>query len=903
MNLLKESHPTKDLREFIKSIIETKSKEEEDNIIRRGLESLKTGISQRNPSNAKMIEYCMRAIYSDMLGHNVGFSHVFAIKMIESKNIHVKRIGYLASTLLLPQDSDLKILVVASLQRDLSSRNDLEVISALNSLNKLINESFAVAFVPSLGPLADSKNPYIRKKALIAMHRVEHLIPGSIPNFADRIKQALLEADFSVVSTAVGIILEECQQRKELYASTLKPLSQILKQVLEKKMMYYDYQKIPEPYLQLKILKIFAILAHKDKSASEEVYAVVEKCLGRSDNLNTDVSYALVYENILTICALYYNKVLLDLASAAVAKFLNPSLSNSNMIYLGIMALNHITQIDPAYLQDHQTFVINCIESPDETIKRITLELLCKNASPVNIETITTRLTTNLLTTTDVSFKQELTRKIFDLAVVQAADVQWFVRKLHELLATSAELFTAEMINSGIRIFQEHLEDSLEFGNLLVAESTKLLSGSQVLSDNVVKVTAWVLGHVGSRVRHSPEELLELFRSLVHMMSLKLKEEVTKVWILDSIQIVSRAASFEGHAELKSFLSSVGNSSCYEVQRKVSELGNGAFSKSLLEYNKHDFDSRLTFLLDFANTKKGKFYSAEMSEKISGLRHHKANFGDLKLVNDAVLERGFGEVQGQAGKEEGLKMEGSLKNPKWTLEGYHSDKKETRPEQGKKVDMFANMDTRVGKKPERQDPVKEKPQQLRKQDLDLFAKSNETDLFSGVKSVPSGSQDQQSATDLWGLEIVKGKPVQAQKPQNNDIDFDILGGSSAPQTAPKTADPSDGFDIFDSAPADPNAISPTPFKIDEEQYQNYWESFNPENEGKLDIPGSILAFINNKKFALVSEDEDDYITAAKSQNNVLLLYLKRVSGSRFEYIVKAPTAELAKRLSEYIKRN
>ncbi len=50
-----------------------------------------------------------------MLGHSAPFAHIFAIHMIESKNILVKKVGYLAASLMLESNSELKFLVVASI--------------------------------------------------------------------------------------------------------------------------------------------------------------------------------------------------------------------------------------------------------------------------------------------------------------------------------------------------------------------------------------------------------------------------------------------------------------------------------------------------------------------------------------------------------------------------------------------------------------------------------------------------------------------------------------------------------------------------------------------------------------------------------------------------------------------
>ena len=868
MNLLKDSHPTKDLKDFIKAIIETKSKEEEDNIIRRGIEGLKSGISQRNPSNAKMIEYCLRAIYSDMLGHNVSFSQVFAIKLIESKNIHVKRIGYLASALMLSSESELKMMAVATLKKDLLSKNELEVICALNSLNKLVNEPFVSAFVPCLIQLYESKNPYIKKKTLIAMQRIEHLCPASIPYFDDKIRQALLETDPSVVSAAVGVILEECTHKKDIYVPTIKPLCNILKQILDKKMIYYDYQKIPEPYLQLKILKIFSILASKDKTLSEDIYPIVEKCLSRADNLNTDVSFAVVYECILTITSIYYNKPLLNVASASVAKFLNPALSNSNTIHLGIMALNHLTQIDPNYLQEHQAFVINCIESNDDTIKRITLDLLCKNASPVNIETITSRLTRTLISTTELGFKKDLTRKIFELAVLQASDIKWFVTKFFDLLNSSSELFSNEMLNAGIKIFDEHFNDSFEFGDYLTEETLKLINGS-VLHDNIVKIIAWVIGYVAIKVKGNDTfSLSKYYASLVYLIQLKLADEETKIWVLDSLQILSRQTEFSELVVLNEFLNVFPVSSCFEVQRKISEIKNPIFSEPLVGFCNPEFDSKLPFLLDFANSKKGKFYNSEISEKISGFRSQKTHLNELKFKNE---DQPF-----QTSKTELKPLDVSLKNLKWTSSGYIPDKTEIPLSSiSKSNSLFEKME----KRPQKQ--VEPEKQKISTQNLDLFAKNAETDLFSLSKqsnlvqiNIPKTEADNYIDLDLFEQKHPTGK--------NHDPEFDFFDDNSDSKTENK------------------NTFSISPLNIDENQYQDFWESFQFEKNGSINIKKSVKDFISLKNFHLVSQDEDDFITAAKNGNQVLLLYLTHVGSNNYDFIVKTQSSPTSSKLHAHI---
>lgn len=79
-------------------------------------------------------------------------------------------------------------------------------------------------------------------------------------------------------------------------------------------------------------------------------------------------SSAISYECIRTITSIYPNSALIEKAAKTIGRFVTAS--NNNWKYLGINSLAALVQINPKYAADHQLVVIDCLDDPDDTLKR-----------------------------------------------------------------------------------------------------------------------------------------------------------------------------------------------------------------------------------------------------------------------------------------------------------------------------------------------------------------------------------------------------------------------------------------------------------------------------------------------------------------------------------------------------
>lgn len=85
--------PDREFDTLIRAIGESKSKQEEDRIMAAEIETLKQRLSDPKLDKARAREYMVRAIYCEMLGHDVSWAHVKALQFASEPSIHTKKVG------------------------------------------------------------------------------------------------------------------------------------------------------------------------------------------------------------------------------------------------------------------------------------------------------------------------------------------------------------------------------------------------------------------------------------------------------------------------------------------------------------------------------------------------------------------------------------------------------------------------------------------------------------------------------------------------------------------------------------------------------------------------------------------------------------------------------------------
>ena len=692
------SHLSKDLLELIKSIGDSRSKQEEDKIIKKDCEILKILIKESNIPPKTMKEYLIRAIYIEMLGHDASFSHLYAVNLTQDKNILNKRVGYLACSLLLNETSEFLILLVASLQKDLQSSNWVEVCMALTTVARFADQTIMQAVTEPIMKLLDNKNEQIRKKAAMCLFKFHQVDPSVVPDCEERMKKLICDNDPSVMAATLPYFKEKISKNPENYKELVTPLVKILRQVLEHKLpREYDYHRFPGPWIQVILLEILSILGRDDQASSEQMYEILGQCLRRADDTGINIGYAIVYQCLKTICTIYPNSHLIELASTTISRFL--SSESPNLRCTGINGLTLIIQINPNYVMSHQKIIVDCLEENDETLKKNTFELLYKMTNLRNVEVIVDKMMNYLKhTTLENQSKKDILQKITELTERFAPNKTWFIKVMNDLFVNFGDMITDEILAKLIAIISEwenETDDINEFKKYTIENYATIVENYSVLSESFVKLMGWVIGEYTCKLYYNDTEKIKgILQMLSYLLNKTYDDPMTKCILVSAIAKINSNINFSEQNLVNDIMERYSRDKNSELQQRCLEYKRTQARNNPIEKNNFttieetpSIDFSLSFLNDYSKEKSnGKVYDTSISDMFLdkfGSNEVQINFRpyaqNTNITSMPSLGANINSLY-EAGDDNNLslnmKSELNVKaEQKWSVQGYKEEKK------------------------------------------------------------------------------------------------------------------------------------------------------------------------------------------------------------------------------------
>jgi AP-4 complex subunit epsilon-1 len=141
----------------------------------------------------------------------------------------MKRIGYLCCCLFLNENSEVLILLVANLQRDLQSTNVHEIVIALTALAKLINATIVTALLDQVTKLLTHTTDLVRKKAIMVLQKIYRLNQTYVQDYEEKLHRALCDKEPSVMGATLNLYLEQIKENASIYKEKTGSFVLILK--------------------------------------------------------------------------------------------------------------------------------------------------------------------------------------------------------------------------------------------------------------------------------------------------------------------------------------------------------------------------------------------------------------------------------------------------------------------------------------------------------------------------------------------------------------------------------------------------------------------------------------------------------------------------------------------------
>jgi hypothetical protein len=424
-------------------------------------------------SEAARTEFVVQCVHCYLRGVAlIDGALVAAAQLTQASNLLAKRVGYLALRLFLApprRERSSELLVVASLQRDLMLRaRPIEQCMALAAMDSLqLDVDVAPAVVPLLHDLmARSTNASVRVRAAVSLCRfgMRGVDVGSAASIAALLATLLADASPSVLGAALVWLLElleadaPCPIRSDALCDAL--LS-ILRQCLDFCLpAEYNAGAVAAPYIQIKLLRCIAAM-YRCAALGNDVAGVVHcdavpvlrAVVASLQSLPSATAAAVLVECARTAAAIPNSddlrRFIAETATPLLAAHSSDSGGGASALQTAAVvgarrmtapvaraaALSVLRCVGGgAFDKRLRQLVVECLETDDDTLQQLTLDLLSSVTNANNVAHIAPRMSLCARTAPSEATKVELYRQTVRLIVDHAPTPEWHAEALTSML-------------------------------------------------------------------------------------------------------------------------------------------------------------------------------------------------------------------------------------------------------------------------------------------------------------------------------------------------------------------------------------------------------------------------------------------------------------------------------------
>ncbi|KAH0795013.1 Adaptin N terminal region family protein [Histomonas meleagridis] len=441
--------------------------------------SVKESISKSTNKISTIYENVLSLLHLSLLGYDISFGEIHAVNLTQDSQMMTKALGYLACSALLDSRSDILIMIINSIQRDMSSNHPTSMSLALTAICHLVTADLIPPVIGYVGQALTHSVPLIRQKAVMCLHSFVKKDPSCIIEYFPELVRLLSDPDLSIVNAVINTFSTLLQNTLNIrqICDLLPDVCHIVNAIQQGQVKTeYFHQRLYAPFILTNIFRLFQRMGPHVPQINEEIVTLLVYSL-QNGTTECSATTSVLYEAVRTCIKL--NIFDIPQLRGAVSLFMSSEDQNLNFIGLGLL------QSMPDFADEFQTKIIDCLEHPDATIRLRTLGLLHAMANENNAQIIILNMLKFFQRTKNERIRIELIDRITSIAMEYSPTPLWFAKTMEQLFVLGGDNINPNIAFSVLKLIEENCDDDMkrEIVNLYidVVQSYKKLSNVFVI--------------------------------------------------------------------------------------------------------------------------------------------------------------------------------------------------------------------------------------------------------------------------------------------------------------------------------------------------------------------------------------------------------------------------------------
>jgi hypothetical protein len=426
-------------------------------------------------------------------GEPTSWIQMETVSLISSDRISYKRIGYLAASLFLHEESELLVLITQTLMSDLRGPVYFIQNYALTFIANVGSEEMCRTCAPEIQKLFEPGDPRILKA--LGMAALKCLRKGIQISFYKGIVKLLARKEHALVSVGIILVIEMIQSNPKSVDLSWKQVIDVFK-VLSTSKSTHEYRMsfFNDPFLQCRVLMLLSVMNQNSMDIDDFLTNLITTV-----DVDRNTGRALLIQAIAAIINIAKDSSVSVMALNQLGKIL--AVKDKNAVYSGLAALARLLYNDREIIgrssrssiaiQKYKDLVIQRLEDRDPSIRRRALDVSLALVDGKNVDTIIGDVMKHLRLV-DQDFRSEMVSKIYTTIQLFGRSPLWNFDTIHLLLVDSGDYVCNDVISSFCHLIATH-KVVREHAVPILADSLASYSTNQAL----VQVCAWIIGEVG----------------------------------------------------------------------------------------------------------------------------------------------------------------------------------------------------------------------------------------------------------------------------------------------------------------------------------------------------------------------------------------------------------------------